>query len=174
MDIATLKEIISKLLKEYQVVFRPHPEAEKKVFMLEIVEHFKEHEHFIYDVAPRLSNQIMQKALTIIGNQTSLLQTFPFATLKPAIIFIKDKEIFNRLCIDKSYLVDDIAHILVHNVEDMMEALCNIQKNLSLSLYQQIKKQREREIFHIGESSKAIVDFFESIIHQKKKDDESF
>lgn len=169
LDIATLKEIISKLLKEYQVVFRPHPEAEKKVFMLEIVEHFKEHEHFIYDVAPRLSNQIMQKALTIIGNQTSLLQTFPFATLKPAIIFIKDKEIFNRLCIDKSYLVDDIAHILVHNVEDMMEALCNIQKNLSLSLYQQIKKQRERERFFILESQVRLLLIFLKVSYIKRK-----
>ena len=174
LDIETLKELVENLLKKYKVIFRPHPESGKKKFMLEVVEYFSKlyrKDRFVYDETPRLSSELMQEALAIVGNQTSLLQTFPYTTLKRGIIFVKERSIFKDSGLQPNDLADNVVHKLAYTVFDVLEGLEEIQRENLENVASQILQAREREIFNVGCSSEKIVDFFESVIARKKKEE---
>lgn len=123
-----ITQIITRLLQEgYKVIFRPHPESCKAIFMQNIIKAFKGNEGFIYDDTPRLSRQIMQEALTIIGNGSSIMQTFPLATKKPAVMFMPEIDFLSDNKSLKSLIVNPKLHLMAHSVDEIIKCLEKLQ-----------------------------------------------
>ena len=84
----------------------------------------------------------MEEAFVIIGHGSSVVQTFPLVTFKPAILFIPDKEFFVRNDLDSKFVANQKTHILTHSVQEVLEVCDSIKRNPK-SYQADIKNSRE-------------------------------
>lgn len=169
-----LCELVQSLLdKKYKVVLRPHPEKSKAIFMDEIAKKFENTVGgggiFVYDTSSRMSKQLMEEAFTIIGHGSSVMQTFPLATLKPAILFIPDKDFFVRNDLDSKFVANQTTHFLTHSVNEVLE-VCNKIKQNSKTYYDEIQAYRAEHIYNLGHSGEFIADFIEKLVLKVQND----
>ncbi|MCH5322899.1 MAG: hypothetical protein J1E31_04885 [Helicobacter sp.] len=165
-----LCELIIRLLEsDYKVILRPHPEKIKAVWMQEIAKKFENYETpsgkkmFFYDTSKRMSKELMQEAFTIIGGASSVIQTFPLTTLKPSIVFIPDKNFFERIDVAPSCIAGEPAHILAHSIEEVLVSCQNIKNNL-VDYHKKILRYRKESVYNLGYSGDFIASFIEKII----------
>ncbi|WP_300674408.1 hypothetical protein [Helicobacter sp. UBA3407] len=173
-----LCELVQSLLdKKYKVVLRPHPEKCKAVFMDELAKKFENVGGggggglFVVDRNPRMSKEIMEEAFVIIGHGSSVVQTFPLVTFKPAILFIPDKEFFVRNDLDSKFVANQKTHILTHSVQEVLEVCDSIKRNPK-SYQADIKNYRAEHIYNLGNSGEFIASFIKKLILKVQKNRE--
>ncbi|RAX56889.1 hypothetical protein CCZ01_08085 [Helicobacter monodelphidis] len=139
--------------------------------MEQIAEKFKavEGEMFVYDTTPRMSKELMEEAFVIIGHGSSVVQTFPLTTFKPAILFMPDKEFFTRNSLDSKFVANEKTHILAHSVDEILEICQQLQRD-SQAHQQEIKAYREEHIYNLGRSNQFIANFIEKLVLKVQND----
>lgn len=169
-----LSDLVQSLLNQkYKVVLRPHPEKCKAVFMDELAERFENTSGgggvFVVDRSPRMSKELMEEAFAIIGHGSSVVQTFPLTTFKPAILFIPDKEFFVRNDLDSKFVANKKTHILTHSVQEILEVCDSIKRNPK-SYQADIENYRAEHIYNLGHSGEFIASFIEKLILKVQND----
>lgn len=169
-----LCELVQSLLdKDYKVVLRPHPEKSKAIFMDEIAKKFENTSEgggiFVVDKSPRMSKELMEEVFVIIGHGSSVVQTFPLATCKPAVLFIPDKDFFTHNDLDSKFVANQKTHILAHNIQEVLEVCDSIKQNPK-NHQKEIESYRAKHIYHLGHSGKFIASFLERLILKAQND----
>lgn len=162
-----INELIETLLEKYRVVFRPHPESDKSLWMEDIVNHFSSRPNFIYDTSARLSPALMNEALTLITNQSSIGQTFPLTTCKKSIIYIPNQDFYHEMESIGAGIVNEKIHYLAHCKEDILKAIHKIEMDKTAK--EEIEEYRSKEIFNLGESNRAIASFIKEILDRQDR-----
>ncbi|WP_416862597.1 hypothetical protein [Helicobacter ganmani] len=126
---------------------------------------------FVVDRNPRMSKEIMEEAFVIIGHGSSVVQTFPLVTFKPAILFIPDKEFFVRNDLDSKFVANQKTHILTHSVQEVLEVCDSIKRNPK-SYQADIKNYRAEHIYNLGNSGEFIASFIKKLILKVQKNRE--
>lgn len=165
-----IKAIVFRLLdRGFKVIFRPHPEVCKALFAQEIINVFKDNCNFVYDNTPRMTKEIMEQSLTIIGNGSSVMQTFPLATKKPAIMFMPDDNFVEELGENLELIVNPKLHLMARNIDEIMEAIEKIQENMT-EYNNIISTYYERSISSDGSLGYSkIVDFLEKLLNKVRQ-----
>lgn len=169
-----LCELVQSLLdKKYKIVLRPHPEKTKAVFMDEIVKKFENTSGgggiFVVDKSPRMSKKLMEEAFVIIGHGSSVVQTFPLTTCKPAILFIPNKDFFTHNDLDSKIVANQKTHILTHSVQEVLEVCDSIKQNPK-TYQKEIENYRAEHIYHLGYSGEFIANFIEKLVLKAQND----
>lgn len=139
-------------------VFRPYPGYKDMQSFLNFKAEFSQYPNFIYDESPNLTPAIMHESICLIGDISSLVYTYPLTTLKPAILLFKDKEFLDNTYNGVSFYAPPI-HLIASSVTELKQRITSIQTTDKNTLQHKIKAYREKEVFHLGNSSKAIADF---------------
>ena len=124
---------------------------------------------FVVDRSPRMSKELMEEAFAIIGHGSSVVQTFPLITFKPAILFIPDKEFFVRNDLDSKFVANKKTHILTHSVQEILEVCDSIKRNPK-SYQADIENYRAEHIYNLGHSGEFIASFIEKLILKVQND----
>lgn len=165
-----IRELLAELLKEYRVIFRPHPESAKSLWMKEIADFFRYHPRFIYDTSSRLSPEFMSEAFTLITNQSSIGHTFPLATCKKAIVYIPNKSFIQNLGEVAKGAVNPTLQYLAHSIDEVLIAVKKIEL-AGAANQQEIEHYRATEVFNLGHSSEFIVDFIQGLLDRRARTD---
>lgn len=165
-----IRELLTELLKEYRVIFRPHPESTKSLWMKEIADSFISHSRFVYDTSSRLSLEFMSEAFTLITNQSSIGHTFPLTTCKKAVIYYPNKSFIPNLGEVAQGAVNPTLQYLAHSTDEVLAAVKKIELE-GITNQQEIEHYRATEVFNLGRSSEFIVDFIQGLLDRRARTD---
>ena len=140
-----------------KIILHPHPSFRNDSTYDRICQEFHLYNWFIYDTSERLSAEILHSCSCLIGDTSSLVYTFPFCTLKPAILLMPKDSLQNDYHGIRFY--NPTIHIHAENVAACLQAISTIANEDKYERAQKIKKYRENEVFHLGCSSAFIATF---------------
>ena len=158
-NLNVIKKLIVVVLEKnkQKLIFRPYPSHKNDSDFIALKNTFKNNQNFIYDDSPKLTAEMMKNCCVLIGDWSSLVWTFPFTTLKPAILLFQDKKI-----LENSYngvkFYNPTIHLIASNVDELLSCIEESQKNTKKRA-EEIFEFRKKEVFNLGHSSEFIADF---------------
>lgn len=172
-------EIISLLLnkfKNYNVIFRPHPHIKLYgykdaglSYIDNIIDKYKNNPRFIYDETDYYLETFARSEI-MIGDFSSILQTFPFATSCPIIALSNDDFIDHyKNVFDEDDIRKECGEVIT-SLSQLEETIKRVLSNKN-EFKKKIKEYTKKEVFNLENSVKYIVDNFDYIINQKNNKD---
>ncbi len=164
-NVRIIYDVLQELRKKYhqsiaitqKIIFRPHPSFHKTSLYNKIYHEFHVYDWFVYDTSARLSAETMHACGCLIGDFSSLVYTFPLCTLKPAILLISKESLQNTY--NGVGFYNPILHFYATNVAECLQSIETIAQEDKQQRAQNIKEFREKEVFHLGDSSTFIAAF---------------
>lgn len=189
LDNKIMFEMILKMLKNgINIILRGHPmfinsEKSKYSKYLKVLE---QHKGFILDDGNRekfcnflkIKKNVdsiealsiaMYKSFALLCDTTSLAYTYPFVALKPCVVYLENPSEVG-IEVDGISAYNKIMHFVVHDAESVYESVCQIKNKINKQEYSNaIKKIRDNEVYHIGNSAKFIAEKVKEILRDNNE-----
>lgn len=155
-----LKQIISVLIDEYHIIFRPHPMSfsTEKLKIKETLDSYGKHPNFSFDT-DILSEKTLMHADLMISDWSGAAFEYSFGLERPVLFINVPKKVRNyALNRHTSPIFEDTMRFVVgsvlnldqlENIKPAVENLINNKKSFELK----IRRERKRCIYNFGESS---------------------
>lgn len=143
----SINKLIEELIKEYKIIYRPHPNQREDSINIKIVKQYTKYKNFTYDNSIKLSLEQIQKTPILITNLSSLSYTYTIATKSPCIIYSQKKVNPEEKIQMVANTIEEVKHnisTIINNREKFKNEITNYIKN---------------EVFNFGDSSQKIAEF---------------
>ncbi len=160
-EVLEIYEAIKMLLeKGYKVGLRYRYEWAGK--SKDIIELLKSFPNFFVNYHNRDFETILAKTFVLITSASGVAYTFPIKHLCPAILYFKDKSLFEKTLGGVNFF-DERIHLMANS---SMEIFLKVQEVQKINYKEKILSYRDTEVIHFKEASRVIADKILEVIQK--------